>query len=161
MAGQTVRSLDEIAAEKKRIEQEYEEALKAQRDQLVPGAIETLVKFKDQLNGFERRRLANLLGLNSEPAAAKPGKKAGAAKTSAPAKYQIPSGDKWSGRGRIPIAFVQWADSAEGKKWREANPDLKFPPVGRATAKKATKKSAKKGSKKVGKKITKKSAKKG
>lgn len=44
-------------------------------------------------------------------------------------KYELPSGDTWTGRGRTPNAFVAWAESEAGKKWLEANPDQKWPPI--------------------------------
>ncbi|WP_052210284.1 H-NS family nucleoid-associated regulatory protein [Xanthomonas cannabis] len=34
------------------------------------------------------------------------------------AKYQLPTGETWSGRGRTPISFVEW---------KKANPDHEFP----------------------------------
>ncbi|WP_099562354.1 H-NS family nucleoid-associated regulatory protein [Stenotrophomonas maltophilia] len=44
-------------------------------------------------------------------------------------KFQLPSGETWTGRGRTPTAFVAWAESEKGKKWIEANPDQKWPPI--------------------------------
>jgi DNA-binding protein H-NS len=39
-------------------------------------------------------------------------------KTQIVAKYQLPTGETWSGRGRTPISFVEW---------KKANPDHDFP----------------------------------
>lgn len=47
----------------------------------------------------------------------------------APTKYLLPSGETWSGRGRIPASFSEWEDSYEGMAWREDNGKW-FPPVG-------------------------------
>ena len=33
-------------------------------------------------------------------------------------KYELPTGEKWSGRGRTPIAF---------QEWKKANPDHEYP----------------------------------
>jgi DNA-binding protein H-NS len=62
----------------------------------------------------------------------------------------------------MPTAFTAWFGSAEGKAWKNANPDISAPPIGgkagqtAKVAKKATKKAAKKSSKKALKKTAKK-----
>lgn len=67
-------------------------------------------------------------------------------------KYRLPTGETWTGRGLAPKVFVAWQKSAEGKAWRAANQDEKFPPadstepsskVGKAVLKKARKVGAK------------------
>lgn len=86
------------------------------------------------------------------------------------AKYWLPTGETWAGRGLTPKAFATWAKSADGKAWAKANPGAKFPPAAGAVKKapakvvrkagEPVKKAARKAVKKPAKKVTKKAAKK-
>ncbi|WP_081974626.1 H-NS family nucleoid-associated regulatory protein [Novilysobacter arseniciresistens] len=65
-------------------------------------------------------------------------------------KYQLPTGETWTGRGQGHKAFIAWSATPEGKAWHKANPDEKYPayPFGGASKPaKAAKKAAKKASK--------------
>ncbi len=45
-------------------------------------------------------------------------------------KFQIPDGSTWAGTGRQPKAFLAWAETAEGKAWKEApGPGMAGAPV--------------------------------
>lgn len=135
-------------------------ALIAERDSAVQPAIETLIKYADVLTPAQRRKVARLVAddgiQQAMPNRAKKAPKKAAAKV-AP-KYQLPTGELWSGRGRMPNAFATWARSRAGRSWAKENPDAKFPPAdGSAAAsapaplKKVAKKAGKKGTKRVGK----------
>lgn len=129
------------AAEAKIRFYEEQKKLLAKRDTEVPALTEKLESYAGVLTVPQRRKIAKLVGgtiqedLDAAAKAAaskattkKPGKKSVAKKGIVPKRYQV--GDiKWSGRGRPPKAFVEWADSDEGKAWREANPDQKWPPI--------------------------------
>lgn len=163
MALDTLESIDsqikQLEAQKKLIEK---------RDSDVPKALETLQKYAQVLTLVQRRQVARLIGETNHAPAAKqaraPNKaaKKGIAKGTklgpvAP-KYQIPSGDTWAGRGRMPTSFAAWFATAEGKAWKKANPDLTAPLVGGKAGK--TVKVAKKPAKKVAKKSAKRAVKK-
>lgn len=105
------------------------------------------------------------------------------ASSSGVAKFRLPDGTEWNGKGRAPsAAFLEWGKTPEGKKWKKANTTKeKWPlnpewvdanpgkvstskakPAKKATkkvAKKAVSKTAKKTAKKATKKTTKKPAK--
>ncbi|TBV69782.1 H-NS family nucleoid-associated regulatory protein [Pseudoxanthomonas winnipegensis] len=154
--------------------------LVVQRDKDVPAALATLKAYAEVLTAAQRKQVAQLIGEAVDSSTPKaPGKTANKRSTGkVAAKYQLTTGETWTGRGRTPLAFVAWAKSAEGKAWRKANPDQQWPPApGAATAatkpvKKAAKKAAKaakaakkapsgkKGAKKTVKKVTRKAAKK-
>lgn len=140
-----------IDAEIRRLEARKE--LLAKRDSEVPGAIEVLTRYAAVLSPVQLRKIARIAGQGQDQAPAKKAtKKAKKAGSVVPPKYQIPTGEKWSGRGHPPREFKAWAATAEGKAWRKANPDQKFPLIAGAAAKKTPKKTAKKAGKKAAKK---------
>lgn len=174
-------TLQSIQAEIKQLEERKK--LVEKRDADVPKALAILHTYAQVLTPAQRRQVARIMGDTVDqaaaPRAAKEANKTAKKSTGKVApKYQLPTGELWTGRGRMPLAFVAWAKSTEGKAWRKANPDQQWPPApGSATAankpvKKAAKKAAKaakpakkapsgkKGAKKAVKKIARKAAKK-
>ncbi len=153
MALTTLKSLD---AEIKLLE--AQKKLVEKRDGEVPKALAVLQKYAKVLSPAQRRQVAKLIGesIDAKPerapkAATGPlkGRKLG----KVAAKYRLPSGETWAGRGLTPKAFATWAKSAEGKTWAKANPGAKFPAANGAVNKSPTKavkkvtKAVKKGSK--------------
>lgn len=136
-----------IDAEIRRLE--ARKALLAKRDSEVPGAIEVLNRYAAVLSPAQLRKIARIAGSQDQAPAKKATKKAKKAGSIVPPKYQIPTGEKWSGRGHPPREFKAWAATAEGKAWRKANPDQKFPLIAGAAAKKTPKKTVKKAAKKA------------
>jgi len=131
---------------------EAHKGLLAKRDSEVPGAIEVLNRYAAVLSPVQLRKLAKIAGGQDQAPAKKTAKKAKKAGSVVPPKYQIPTGEKWSGRGHPPREFKAWSGTSDGKAWRKANPDQKFPLIAGAAAKKTTKKAAKKAVKKAAKK---------
>lgn len=43
------------------------------------------------------------------------------------AKFELPTGATWAGRGKMPTAFLDWDASEEGKAWHKANPKQRYP----------------------------------
>jgi len=125
-------TLQSISAEIKQLE--AQKKLVEKRDGEVPKALAVLQKYAKVLSPVQRRQVAKLIGesIGAKPvrapkAATGPlkGRKLG----KVAAKYRLPSGETWAGRGLAPKAFTAWAKSAEGKTWSKANPNAKFPPA--------------------------------
>lgn len=51
-------------------------------------------------------------------------------------KFQLDSGETWTGRGRTSKAFAEFAASAEGKAWKKANNGQSYPAYPNPKAKK-------------------------
>lgn len=170
-------TLQSIQAEIRQLEERKK--LVEKRDNDVPKALAILQTYAQVLTPAQRRQVARIMGDTVDqaaaPRAAKKAKRKSGGKVAA--KYQLPSGDTWTGRGRTSTAFQAWANSAEGKAWRKANPGQQFPAAAGSMAankpvKKAGKKAAKaakaaknaparkRAAKKAVKKITRKAAKK-
>ena len=102
------------------------------------------------LSAVQRRKVARIIGEVvdvAKPAKAARAKKQGRKLGPVAPKYQLPTGQTWSGRGRTPVAFAAWEKGAEGKAWRKANGDAKFPAASGASASPAKKAAGGKGSK--------------
>ncbi|WP_313642711.1 H-NS family nucleoid-associated regulatory protein [Stenotrophomonas sp.] len=171
MAFTTLKSLN---AEIKQLE--AQKKLVELRDGEVPKALAVLQKYARVLSPAQRRQLAKLIeeptGANTvtarkAPARSPQGRKLG----KVGAKYRLPTGETWSGRGLTPKVFSAWAKSAEGKAWIQSNPGAKFPAAngvvktspakasnkaGKVLKKTTTKAAAKKSVRKITKKATKK-----
>lgn len=107
--------------------QEQEKLLDNAEKEVIP-AIETLRKYSSALTP-EHIAQINKIVASKAPASGKAAK-GRKDRVPAPAKYRLPTGETWSGRGRnVPAAFQAWADSPEGKKWQKENPGQKYPPV--------------------------------
>jgi len=144
-------TLKSIQSEIKQLEERKK--LVEKRDNDVPKALAILHTYAQVLTPAQRRQVARIMGDTVEQGAA-PRKATKATRKSkkstgkvAP-KYQLPTGELWTGRGRTPLAYGAWSKSAEGKAWQKANPDQLYPPAPGATAankpvKKAVKKAAK------------------
>lgn len=152
MANTSLKSID---AEIKQLE--ARKKLVEKRDNDVPKAIDVLKKYAAVLTSVQQRQVSKIIGeavadapvvKRGRPAGKKAAKKARTG-SKIPPKYQLFTGETWTGRGITPKVFDKWARSAEGKAWKKANPDQKFPPApGAASAatkpvKKAGKKAAK------------------
>lgn len=153
MAFTTLKSLD---AEIKLLE--AQKKLVEKRDGEVPKALAVLQKYAKVLSPAQRRQVAKLIGetIDTQPARAPKagtGSLKGRKLGKVAAKYRLPTGETWAGRGLTPKAFIAWTKSAEGKAWSKANPGDKFP-----AADGAVKKAATKAAKKV-RKVVKKSSK--
>lgn len=148
---------------------EEQKKLIAERDSVIPAAIETLAKFAAVLTPAQRRKVAGLVADDGVPAAKatkKATKKRAGAKV--PPKYRLPTGEEWTGRGRTPKAFVSWPRTKAGREWARENPGEKYPPadgtstpaapVAKAPARKAGKKVATKKARKATKKTGKRAA---
>jgi len=135
-------TLQSINAEIKQLEAQRK--LVEKRDGEVPKALAVLQKYAKVLSPAQRRQVAKLIGepIDTQPARAPnvgtgplKGRKLG----KVAAKYRLPSGETWAGRGLTPKAFIAWAKSAEGKAWAKANPGDKFPPAAGAVTKSSAK----------------------
>lgn len=145
-------TLKSIQSEIKQLEERKK--LVEKRDNDVPKALAILHTYAQVLTPAQRRQVARIMGDTVDLPAAAPRKAAKATKKAkrstgkvAP-KYQLATGELWTGRGRTPLAYGAWSKSAEGKAWQKANPDQLYPPAPGATAankpvKKAVKKAAK------------------
>ncbi|GAB3052737.1 H-NS family nucleoid-associated regulatory protein [Stenotrophomonas tumulicola] len=134
---------------------EARKKLVEKRDGEVPKALAVLQNYAKVLTEAQRRKVAQIIGLASDGAAST----AHAARTpkaarsplkgrklgKVVAKYQLPSGETWAGRGLTPRVFTAWAKSAQGKAWIAANPGERFPAAGAAAKApaKATRKAGK------------------
>lgn len=131
-------SLKSLNAEIKILE--AQKKLVETRDGEVPKALAILQKYAKVLTQSQRKKVVHIIGEGIEGELAKRDRKAVAGKgllarrTVAP-KYRLPSGETWAGRGLMPRAFAAWAESAEGRAWREKNPDERFPPAETARGK--------------------------
>lgn len=168
----TLKSLD---AEIKLLE--AQKKLVEKRDGEVPKALAVLQRYAKVLTLAQRRQVARIIGEIGEVApaggvkAARKSLKGRSLGKVAP-KFQLPTGETWSGRGLTPKVFAAWAKSAEGKAWPVANEGERFPAaaasktVGKAAkrVKRAAKKSVQKSpakkalAKKAAKKIARKPA---
>ena len=141
----TLKSLDaeirQLEARKKLVEK---------RDGDVPKAIAVLQRYAGVLTVAQRRKIAGIAGepvadINRSDAGpeqvrgVKRGLRRGVKLGAVAPKYRIPSGAEWTGRGRMPTAFVEWLGTGEGKEWQKANPGEKAPLI---TARKPRKASA-------------------
>lgn len=155
MALTTLKSLDaeirQLEAQKKLVEK---------RDGEVPKALAVLQRYANVLTPAQRRQVAKILGEtvkvpSGRTTTASKGPLKGRKLGSVAPKYQLPTGETWTGRGLSPKVFIAWAKSAEGRAWVKAHPDAKFPAAastGSSGAKPAKKvRSAKKAVKKVSK----------
>ncbi|BAV99423.1 MULTISPECIES: H-NS family nucleoid-associated regulatory protein [Pseudomonadota] len=141
-------TLQSIDAEIKQLE--AQKKLIEKRDGEVPKAIEVLQRYAKVLSAVQRRKVARIIGEVvdvAKPAKAARAKKQGRKLGPVAPKYQLPTGQTWSGRGRTPVAFAAWEKGAEGKAWRKANGDAKFPAASGASASPAKKAAGGKGSK--------------
>lgn len=121
-------TLQSIDAEIKQLE--AQKKLIEKRDGEVPKAIEVLQRYAKVLSAVQRRKIARIIGEvvdATAPAKAPRAKKQGRKLGPVAPKYQLPSGETWSGRGRTPVLFAAWERGAEGKAWRKANDGAKFP----------------------------------
>lgn len=150
----TLQSIDaeirQLEAQKKLVEK---------RDAEVPKALAVLQKFAKVLTPAQRRQVGKIIGaaIQDAPIATRRARGSGKVRKlgKVAPKYQLPTGETWTGRGLTPKAFSSWLGSSEGKAWGKANPDGKFPLAGgsaKAVSKKATKKVVKKSVKKASKK---------
>ena len=155
MALTTLQSIDaeirQLEAQKKLVEK---------RDAEVPKALAVLQKFAKVLTPAQRRQVGKIIGaaIQDTPGVARRVRGAGTVRKlgKVAPKYQLPTGETWTGRGLTPKAFSSWLGSSEGKAWGKANPDGKFPLAGGVSAKAVSKKAAKKVVKKPVKKASKK-----
>jgi len=139
MAFTTLKSLD---AEIKQLE--AQKKLVEKRDGEVPKALAVLQRYAKVLTPAQRRQVAKLIGeaIDTQPARAPKaatGSLKGRKLGKVAAKYRLPSGETWAGRGLTPKAFTAWAKSADGKAWAKANPGDKFPPAAGAVTKSSAK----------------------
>lgn len=114
-----------------------QKTLVEKRDGEVPRAIAVLRKYAEVLTPAQRRQVAGLIDAPLSPkeqtapkASQGPLKRRKLGKV-AP-KYQLPSGETWTGRGLTPKVFTSWAKSVEGKAWLGANEGERFPAAGPA-----------------------------
>ncbi len=129
------KKLDNLAAQKKKlleelqkIEAQEKQELQAEAESAHANIVSLLSDFADYFDARQKNEIARFVG-----GASRPGRKAGSSNASAgtrgpvAAKFKLPSGDSWSGRGRTPTTFAEWEKSGEAKKWRDANPGQKWP----------------------------------
>lgn len=147
-------TLQSIDAEIKQLE--AQKKLIEKRDGEVPKAIEVLQRYAKVLSAVQRRKIARIIGEVVEaatPAKAPRAKKQGRKLGPVAQKYQLPTGETWSGRGRTPVVFAAWENGAEGKAWRKANDGEKFPAAnGAALSGAKSQSSVKKGAARKGRK---------
>lgn len=92
----------------------------------ISSAITTLTSYSQYVSAEHKKEIADLLGLGVGAKRAKGASTKGSG-VKLPPKFQIPNGDKWVGRGALSKSFKEWAESAEGKKWRKDNPGQDWP----------------------------------
>lgn len=147
-------TLQSIQAEIQQLE--ARKKLVEKRDNDVPKALAILETYASVLTDVQRRKVAKIIGEVVAPAVGRPAKKASKVKKGGkvPPKYQLATGEAWTGRGRTPLAFVAWSEAHPGKDYPAA------PGAAPAKVKKAGKKVASNApSKKAGKKVVKKARK--
>lgn len=126
--------LNDFMAELQQAEQKAE-ALRKQFDETVAAQaqasfeqikeiLDTYMRFLSQA---QRNTILSMLQMKGRVAAPKVATKGAKAGTVVAPKYQLPTGETWAGRGQPHKAFSAWSNTAEGRAWRKANPDQKFP----------------------------------
>lgn len=76
----------------------------------------------------QQRRIQALVGAEGPARREKPAKAAKAAKEDLPPRFWLPhSGATWSGRGRVPNAFLSWEGTVAHTEWKKTHPDQRFP----------------------------------
>lgn len=150
----SLTSLQAIDAEIRQLE--AQKALLENRDTEVPAALAVLQRYAEVLTAAQRRQIAKLVEAEisaSAPRAPREGKadgRRGGKRGPVPPKYQLPTGELWTGRGRTPTPFAAWEKSAEGKAWAKAHEGERFPAAPGAAAAVRAKPAAKRGGKKQG-----------
>lgn len=108
---------EKLAEDQAAIEKQIREAKAAEASKHFDQVMALVETYGEHFSAGQVRRLTNALG----------GRPAKAAGGSMPFKYQLPSGEKWRGRGRRPPAFVEWEQSPEGKDFRKKHPNQPYP----------------------------------
>ena len=124
-----------------------QKTLVEKRDGEVPKALAVLRRYATVLTPAQRRQIAGLIDPSVPPKVqatpkASQGPLKGRKLGKVSPKYQLPSGETWTGRGLTPKVFTSWAKSAEGKAWVGANAGERFPSAGPAKRLVSTRKSA-------------------
>lgn len=155
-----LNSLKSIDAEIRQLE--ARKKLVEKRDEAVANALAVLKKYADVLTRAQRRQIEAITadaGDGRTTKVKRATRKRGRSGKVAP-KFQLPSGETWSGRGLRPRSFVAWEKSAEGKAWRQAHAGERFPliagsvPPDKVRRKAAAKRVSTKSVKKVAKRRT-------
>lgn len=131
--GKRVTRLCEIEAEKKKakalldqLEAEEQGLIEAEATKSHGAILSTIAKFGAHYTLKQRKDIATALGLKAT-VSGKPSEATRSAGGEVPPKFQIPSGEHWTGRGQMKKEFGLWEKSAEGKAWRKAHPGEKWP----------------------------------
>ncbi|MBH1408367.1 H-NS histone family protein [Stenotrophomonas maltophilia] len=121
-------NLDNLAAQKqklleelRKIEEQENKERQAEAESAYGNIVNLLEEFSKFFDSRQRTEIARFVG------ARKSVSKKSTDKVPVAAKYKLPNGETWSGRGRTPTAFVEWEKSDAAKKWRDANPEQKWP----------------------------------
>ncbi len=76
----------------------------------------------------QQRRIRALLDTAPAARRGKASKAAKAPKEDLPPRFWLPhSGATWSGRGRVPNAFLSWEGTVAHTEWKKTHPDQRFP----------------------------------
>lgn len=125
-------NLDNLAAQKqklleelRKIEEQENKERQAEAESAHSNIVSLLEDFAEFFDSRQRAEIARYVVSGStrgRKSVSNQGSKGPVA-----AKFKLPNGETWSGRGRTPTAFVEWEKSDAAKKWREANPEQKWP----------------------------------
>ncbi|MEN4950386.1 H-NS family nucleoid-associated regulatory protein [Stenotrophomonas sp. TWI819] len=76
----------------------------------------------------QQRRIRAAVGSEGSASAVARAKPAKVPREELPPRFWLPhSGATWSGRGRIPGAFLAWEGTVAHTEWKKTHPDQRFP----------------------------------
>lgn len=100
-----------------KLEQDKEKLLAAEATKHFEDIYGKMSEFFQHFTAEQKAELKSFFPSDKVRGAKKVGKQS-QEKGSVQPKYELPTGEKWSGRGRTPIAF---------QEWKKANPDHEYP----------------------------------
>ncbi|HHW4677949.1 MAG TPA: H-NS histone family protein [Xylella sp.] len=134
MIDNNVLNLDAIAEAKvklteelRRLEEQEVNLLQRQATEMFTRVVGLLNDFSKHFTLKQKSDIAALITINDEKSKVRKTSLADARRVVVP-KYCLPhSGETWTGRGRLPSAFVAWEGTAAYKEWKSKHPNERFP----------------------------------
>lgn len=109
------------------LRKQFDETVAAQAQASFEQIREILDTYMRFLSQAQRNTLLTMLQAKGREPAQKVSTRGAKPGTVVAPKYQLPTGETWAGRGQPHKAFSAWSNTAEGRAWRKANKDQKFP----------------------------------
>lgn len=113
----------------KQVQDEFEQSRASKAGPAVDDIIAKIKKHGDLFSTVQRNKIQRALGgltAEKKPGAGTPTKKAAKAKGGSGsgmiAKYMLPDGDAWAGRGQTKASYAAWEKTPDGKAWRKEHP---------------------------------------